>query len=350
MHEALIFDFNTFIWDTLEKQALLEVVLLVDGSGSVGKENFTIVKEWLVNQTLKMYKAFGDSAHIEVLQYAYMDNPSDGVSIEDSKQFVIPLVLGECVNNASCFTPRIMNMTYLGWTTHTHYALRRVMEVEFLKSQSFNISKKAVIIVTDGEADDGDFLRSWHEKYKDTVTAFSIGVGNGISLNELRTIANGGTGNDRVFTYQDFNALRESSFDVITALINSTDLMWSYWSPCSASCSPGIQMRTKTFKKATRTLSGSVFINQTKACNQDLCALYYDNDLRCAGPGIIPTQCSVDAFRKFLLKNVNWDEIGQDEQIFESPVKGLRMKLKQIKSPGMNIKLVNIERYDATKP
>ncbi|XP_077967553.1 uncharacterized protein LOC144421896 [Styela clava] len=109
-------------------------------------------------------------------------------------------------------------------------------------------------------------------------------------------------------------------------------------------------MRTITFRNTTRTLNGSAIVNQTKACNEDLCSLYYDNDLRCAGSGIIPNQCSVDVFRKFLLKNVNWDEIGQDEKIFESPVKGLRMKLKQIKSPGMNIKLVNIERYDAMKP
>ncbi|XP_077968206.1 uncharacterized protein LOC120326583 [Styela clava] len=244
-----------------------------------------------------------------------------------------------------------MNMPYLNSATYTHYALRRVMEVEFPKSRNLNISKKAVIVVTDGEANDGAKLRDWHYKYKDVVTTIVVGVGqDGKFLNQLQNIANGGTGNDRVFTYQDFSALRENSSDIITALINSINLVWSFWSPCSASCSPGIQMRTKTFKNATRTLSGSAFINQTKACNEDLCALYYDNDLRCAGPGIIPTQCSVDAFRKFLLKNVNWDEIGQVEKIFVSPVRGLRMKLKQIKSPGMNIKLVNIERYDATKP
>ncbi|XP_039249107.2 uncharacterized protein LOC120326825 [Styela clava] len=189
-----------------------------------------------------------------------------------------------------------------------------------------------------------------HEKYKDTVTAFSIGVGNGISLNELRTIANGGTGDDRVFTFSGFNELQKHSSDLITVLIISADLIWSSWSSCSTSCSPGIQMRTITFRNTTRTLNGSAIVNQTKACNEDLCSLYYDNDLRCAGSGIIPNQCSVDVFRKFLLKNVNWDEIGQDEKIFESPVKGLRMKLKQIKSPGMNIKLVNIERYDAMKP
>ncbi|XP_039249145.2 collagen alpha-1(XXI) chain-like [Styela clava] len=332
-----------------EKKALLDIIFVVDGSGSIGPENFEIVKQWLVSQTVNIYEAFEDAAHVEVLQYSNKDTSGAGVSIGDSNKFVIPFVLGECVNNASCFSPRIMNMSYLSSGTYTYYALRRVMEVEFSKSPSYITSKKAMILVTDGRAHDGFFLQSWHDKYNDTVTAFAIGVGNYI-LDELQTIANGGTGNDRVFTFHDFSALRNNSSHFITALINSTDLMWSSWSPCSASCSPGIQMRTKTFKNATRTLSGSVFINQTKTCNGDLCALYYDNDLRCAGPGIIPTQCSVDAFRKFLLKNVNWDEIGQNEKIFESPVKGLRMKIKQIKSPGMNIKLVNIERYDAMKP
>ncbi|XP_077967952.1 uncharacterized protein LOC120326581 isoform X1 [Styela clava] len=270
------------------------------------------------------------------------------VSIEDSKKFVIPYTLQDRVNNASFLTPLIMTMPYLNGATYTHYALRRVMEVEFPRSASYATSKKAVIVITDGEANDGAFLRGWHDKYKHMVNMIAVGVGHYEKfLNQLQNIANGGTGNDRVFTYQDFSALRESSSDIITALINSS-LIWSSWSPCSASCSPGIQMRTKTFNNATRTLNA--FLNQTKTCNEDLCALYYDNDLRCAAPGIIPTQCSVDAFRKFLLKNVDWDEIGQNEKIFESPVKGLRMKLKQIKSPGMNIKLVNIERYDARKP
>nr|XP_039249645.1 uncharacterized protein LOC120327254 [Styela clava] len=244
-----------------------------------------------------------------------------------------------------------MNMPYLNSATYLYYALRRVMEVEFPKSPSFNISKKAVIVVTDGEANDGAFLRGWHDKYKDRVTSIAIGVGQYKKfLNQLQNIANGGTGNDRVFPLSGFTGMQRNSSDLINVLINLTDPIWSSWSSCSTSCSPGIQMRTITFRNATRTLNESVIVNQTKTCNEDLCALYYDNDLRCVGPGIIPTQCSMDAFRKFLLKNVNWDEIGQDEKIFDSPVKGLRMKLKQIKSPGMNIKFVNIGRYDAVKP
>nr|XP_039248836.1 collagen alpha-1(XXI) chain-like [Styela clava] len=247
----------------VEKKAFLEVVFVVDGSGSIGKEKFAIMKEWLVNQTVKIYEAFGDSAHVGVLQFSDKDNPWDGVSIKDSKKFVIPFVLGECVNNASCFTPRIMNMPYLNSATYTYYALRRVMEVEFPKSRSFTISKKTVIVVTDGEANDHAFLRGWHDKYKDAVTAIAIGVGNYEKfLSQLQIIANGGTGNDRVFTLSGFNELQKHSSDLITTLIKSTDLIWSSWSSCSTSCSPGIQMRTITFRNATGTLNGSVIVNQ----------------------------------------------------------------------------------------
>ncbi|XP_039249283.2 uncharacterized protein LOC120326987 isoform X1 [Styela clava] len=206
-----------------QKKALLEIIFVIDGSGSIGESNFAIVKKWLVNQTVNIYEAFGNSARVEVLQYSNKDNPWDGVSIGDSKKFVIPFVLGDCVNNASCFTPLIMNMPYLNGGTYTYYALRRVMEVEFPKSPSYATSTKAVIVITDGEANDSAFLRGWHDKYKHMLNTIAIGIGQYEKfLNQLQDIANGGTGNDRVFTYADFGALRESSSDIITALINST--------------------------------------------------------------------------------------------------------------------------------
>ncbi|XP_077968434.1 transmembrane cell adhesion receptor mua-3-like isoform X2 [Styela clava] len=205
-----------------QKKALFEIIFVIDGSESIGEENFKIVKEWLVNQTVKIYETFREYANVGVLQFSNKDNPWDGVPIEDSKKFVIPFVLGERVNNASCFLPRIMTMPYLNSATYTYYALRRVMEVEFPKSPSYATSTKAVIVMTDGEANDGAFLRGWHEKYKHMVYPISIGVGQYEKfLNQLQNIANGGTGNDRVFTFRDFSALRESSSDIITALINS---------------------------------------------------------------------------------------------------------------------------------
>lgn len=49
----------------------VDIVFVVDGSGSVGAENFMTVKEWLVNTTTHLFRVFGESMVMAVLEYSH---------------------------------------------------------------------------------------------------------------------------------------------------------------------------------------------------------------------------------------------------------------------------------------
>ncbi|XP_039270067.2 integrin alpha-9-like [Styela clava] len=201
----------------------IEIIFVVDGSRSIGVSNFELVKQWLINVTASLINDFGDAVRTEVLQFSNGDKPWSPVPIEESKKFVIPYALRDKVNIEK-ITELITDMPYLNSSTYTYYALRRTMEVEFSKSGYYDTSVKMVVVLTDGEANDGASLGGWHDKYKHMITPFAVGVGNYENfLNQLQNIANGGTGNERVLTVADFGALQGIIKD-LTSVIKSEAL------------------------------------------------------------------------------------------------------------------------------
>lgn len=50
-------------------------MIVVDGSASVRKDNFDLVKDWLVQAVTEMSEKFGSRAQFGVLEYSNYDLP-----------------------------------------------------------------------------------------------------------------------------------------------------------------------------------------------------------------------------------------------------------------------------------
>lgn len=191
---------------TTDNKNLIDIVFVVDGSGSIGTDNFELVRLWLINATSTMFNRFGRRAQFEVLEYSNKDPVYKRIPIAKSTLFEIPFRLGDC-QSISCMSSRIMKMRYLSSQTYTYYALRRVLEVEFPLSPHYKEAKKAMILLTDGAANDAPLLPNAYQKsVQENVTNFAIGVGN-YQINQLMIFANGGSTYERVFTTTTFQSL-----------------------------------------------------------------------------------------------------------------------------------------------
>nr|XP_039260188.1 matrilin-3-like isoform X1 [Styela clava] len=191
---------------TTDSDILIDIIFVVDGSGSIGEANFEIVRSWLINATGEMMQKFGDRAQFGVLQYSSKDPVYYNIPIEKSTVFEIPFRLGDC-KTIECMKDKLTSMDYLQAQTYTYYALRRVIEVEFSLSPRYPEAKKAIVLLTDGAANDGVFLsNAYHQTVLRNITNFVIGVGH-YQLKQLKVFANGGKTNERVFTRTDFESL-----------------------------------------------------------------------------------------------------------------------------------------------
>lgn len=211
----------------------VDVVFVVDGSGSIEPGNFESVKRWLSNAVSIMYLKFGNRAQFGMLEYSNYDNKNP---IAKSRAFDIPFRLGDC-DNLNCMKSRIANMKYLQGSTYTYYGLRRAIEVEFPNSKNYPYAKKVMILLTDGFADDGELLyKSYNAAVEEDITTFAIGVGN-FNRQQLTVVANGGKNYDRVYTAKDF----ESINSVINAMVKELKLLGFFCDECRAGtddCSP----------------------------------------------------------------------------------------------------------------
>lgn len=115
---------------------------------------------------------------------------------------------------------------------------------------------------------------------------------------------------------------------------------WEEWSTCSSSCSPGIQMRQRFLLPNIN--ASAMLMNETRPCNQDLCNKYSENKLSCIGEGKIPIACKLSAMveRRSNLRIIP----GTTEEFYESADK--KMKITKFKSPGMKLKIINIDNKE----
>ncbi|XP_078573554.1 uncharacterized protein LOC144860264 [Branchiostoma floridae x Branchiostoma japonicum] len=153
----------------------MDMVFVLDGSGSVGADNFETVKDFVVS-VVDGFEIGQSRTRIGVVQY------SDEVRNEFN--------LTEYGNKADVQSA-ISNITYLQGRTYTGAALRYMTDVSFSEEAGarppYQAIPKVGIVVTDGEATDNvqGPASSAHEA---GINVFAIGIG-GYDVRELRQIA-----------------------------------------------------------------------------------------------------------------------------------------------------------------
>uniref|UniRef100_A0A8C1R0X6 Collagen alpha-1(XXI) chain n=1 Tax=Cyprinus carpio TaxID=7962 RepID=A0A8C1R0X6_CYPCA len=153
--------------------AVNDLVYIMDGSWSVGSDDFETAKRWLVNVT----SGFDVSSHysqVGVVQYS------------DTPRLEIPLGLHKTTQD---LIKAIEDISYLGGNTQTGRAIKFAVDHVFASSQRSEVKNRIAVVVTDGKSQD-DVMDASVEARAQGIKVFAVGVGTEITTSELVTIAN----------------------------------------------------------------------------------------------------------------------------------------------------------------
>uniref|UniRef100_A0A671RDJ8 Collagen alpha-1(XXI) chain n=1 Tax=Sinocyclocheilus anshuiensis TaxID=1608454 RepID=A0A671RDJ8_9TELE len=159
--------------DSIQNTAVNDLVYIMDGSWSVGSDDFETAKRWLVNVT----SGFDVSSHysqVGVVQYS------------DTPRLEIPLGLHKTTQD---LIKAIEDISYLGGNTQTGRAIKFAVDHVFASSQRSEVKNRIAVVVTDGKSQD-DVMDASVESRAQGIKVFAVGVGTEITTSELVTIAN----------------------------------------------------------------------------------------------------------------------------------------------------------------
>ncbi|XP_069462250.1 collagen alpha-1(XXI) chain [Ambystoma mexicanum] len=153
------------------RTAPTDLVFILDGSWSVGPENFEILKNWIVNIS-RNFDIGPKFTQVGVVQY--------------SEYPTLEIPLGRHVSSEDLLS-EMASIEYLGGNTRTGNAIQ--FAVEYLFARSLRPLTKIAIVLTDGKSQD-EVKEVAEEARKNKITLFAIGVGSEIEEVQLRAIAN----------------------------------------------------------------------------------------------------------------------------------------------------------------
>ncbi|XP_046496485.1 collagen alpha-1(XXI) chain isoform X3 [Equus quagga] len=169
------------------RTAPTDLVFILDGSYSVGPENFEIVKKWLVNIT-RNFDIGPKFIQVGVVQYS--DYP------------VLEIPLGSHDSGENLMAA-MESIHYLGGNTRTGKAIQFALDYLFAKSSRF--LTKIAVVLTDGKSQD-EVKDAAEAARESKIILFAIGVGSETEEAELRAIANKPS-STYVFYVEDYIAI-----------------------------------------------------------------------------------------------------------------------------------------------
>merc|ERR1712117_122364 len=165
----------------------LDLVFVVDGSGSVGSEGFELSKQF-VGEVADRFTISASDTRVGIVQFS--SSPQEELSLSQGEDIAN-------IHNA------LNAMTHMNGGTSTSAA------IEFTSLNLFTNdrpnAKRVMIVLTDGQSGDFNVLpQAKAVAASHLITMMSVGVGSGIGLAELEAIADQ---DDYGFTMNDFNEL-----------------------------------------------------------------------------------------------------------------------------------------------
>jgi len=180
-----------FFFPAPEKcQASLDLIFLLDASGSVGKDNYLKEKEFI--KIVASRYELGTTSQAAVIPFSY--------------QASIAVPLGS-TKTALSFASAVDNIPYDAGSTRIDLALRLAYD-EYFASEDSNDTQKLVILLTDGKqthsssyipiSDTVKLLRS------KAARIFAVTIGNNIDMSTMRAVTEE---DDHIFQAAEFNDL-----------------------------------------------------------------------------------------------------------------------------------------------
>ncbi|XP_053719022.1 collagen alpha-1(XIV) chain-like [Synchiropus splendidus] len=189
--------------------AIADIVILVDGSWSIGRINFRLVRTFLEN-LVKAFNVELDQTRIGLAQYSGDPRIEWHLNTHGTKDTVIDAV---------------KNLPYKGGNTLTGLALTFIQENSF-KSESGSRSgiPKIGILITDGKSQD-DVIPPAQSLKDSGVELFAIGVKNA-DENELRAIASPPE-ETHVYNVADFNVMSDIVDGLTRTVCERVQYLWT---------------------------------------------------------------------------------------------------------------------------
>ena len=187
----------------------LDIIFVVDGSGSVGSTNFQITLDAIA--TLSAQYQIGPQA-VQVGVIVYSDSPSPRIKLN---QF----------STASALMSAIESIGYPNGGTFTGAAITYAHTNGFASSfgarpQGTGVAR-VLIVATDGKSGDDVKLPSEAAR-KDGINIFSLGIGQGANSVELLDIADTPS---QVYNVNQFSGLSQITFLIRTASCNAKTIV-----------------------------------------------------------------------------------------------------------------------------
>ena len=157
-------------------QALVDLVFLVDASGSVGPKNFEKQLNFVKNIVDK-FDIGKDKTRVSLSTFSSEFNPWFGLDKHTTKSAVKSAITG------------VLN-SYAGGNTYTAEALDLLNRLVLRKRRTTGGVDTVVVLLTDGKATDSKNVEAAARKIHGMgVTVYSMGVGAAIDANELKLSA-----------------------------------------------------------------------------------------------------------------------------------------------------------------
>ncbi|XP_056325963.1 integrin alpha-M-like [Danio aesculapii] len=173
----------------------VDIAFLLDGSGSIGIVDFTVVKYFVINVIRRFTER---DAQFAIAQYSF--DCEIHYSFNDLKL------------DDGTWESKVANIPYREGGTYTAHAIQKLVNDLFTPNGGTRPSaKKILVVITDGESHDRYLLKDAASQAEaKSIVRFAIGVGNAFNnyyaKEELNTIASD-PDSDYVFQVTDFNAL-----------------------------------------------------------------------------------------------------------------------------------------------
>ncbi|XP_078580606.1 uncharacterized protein LOC144864418 isoform X3 [Branchiostoma floridae x Branchiostoma japonicum] len=166
----------------------LDLVFLLDGSGSVGTTNFELVKDF-TSEVVLNFNISADTTNVGVVQYSDTVRNEFFLSSYDTK---LPLI--DAINQIS----------YLTGGTLTGFAIDYVRQSSFSRpAGARNTFPDVLVVLTDGQSQD-DVVSSAAAARSQGITIFAVGIGSEVDFTTLLQISGYPS---RILQIQDFATL-----------------------------------------------------------------------------------------------------------------------------------------------
>lgn len=177
------------------KNAVADVVFVLDTSGSVGILHFRKVQQFVID-IINSWKISYNKVRVAVISFS-------------DKAFV-NVYLNQ-YSNKYYLIRAIKNIKYRSGRTNTYYALRLLGTVFQRRNGDRKYAPNIAIVVTDGKSSNSIFTKLAADRIKRKgVVLFSVPVGRSVCRSEVRAMASHPK-YKHIFSVDKFNALKKST-------------------------------------------------------------------------------------------------------------------------------------------